>query len=361
MLQRLPYPDALRGVAILLVVIGHIATFADSTHISMYSYLRQFIAAVNMPLFVLLSGLFAQRLAQHRQEIQNYWLGKLRRLILPALLWIALWTLWHDGAVSYVGALGDRYWFTLHLFLYFIVFQIQNTLYQWLAKGANRTRSDERHLGGNVAESIYHLGCAIALSLLVQYALPAYAPQLYASQEVVFTRFYCLYPYFVVGYLLGRLRLMPYLQHPLGGALSFGLLLLSLGIMRAYQPAQEYLAYGLWSPFRLMALSTFGFLVYTMSRLTEQGGRISRGLVLLGQWSLPIYFTHYFFLPVLPGLRAFLAPIVPDQRLSMELTLYGLGAVITLIPTLATIWLIRSNPWLNMLLYGEKLSTSKAK
>ena len=84
------------------------------------------------------------------------------------------------------------------------------------------------------------------------------------------------------------------------------------------------------------------------------GGKVFKVFVLMGQWSLPIYFVHYFFLPVFPGMRPFLAIIVPDQRLGLELLIYFGGTVLTLVPTLALIWCIKLNPYLDFFLFGEK-------
>ena len=117
---------------------------------------------------------------------------------------------------------------------------------------------------------------------------------------------------------------------------------------------ENYLAYGLWDMYRLMALSFFVVLLNAMHAVTERGGRLSKWLVLLGQWSLPIYFVHYFFLPAAPGMRAWIAAALPWYRLSMELAIGGIGTVIALLPTLVVVYCIRLNPYLYFALFGEK-------
>ena len=116
----------------------------------------------------------------------------------------------------------------------------------------------------------------------------------------------------------------------------------------------NYLAYGLWDMYRLMALSFFVVLLNAMHAVTERGGRLSKWLVLLGQWSLPIYFVHYFFLPEAPGMRAWLCEALPWYRLSMELAIGGIGTLVALLPSLAVIYCIRLNPYLDFALFGEK-------
>ena len=58
---------------------------------------------------------------------------------------------------------------------------------------------------------------------------------------------------------------------------------------------QSTWGYGLWHINRLMALSFTILMIYVLDALTVGEGRLGRWLVLLGQWSLPIYFVHYFF------------------------------------------------------------------
>ena len=56
MKQRLLYLDAIKGLAILLVIMGHIHIFAARAAHPMYSYFMAFIKAVHMPLFFLIAG-----------------------------------------------------------------------------------------------------------------------------------------------------------------------------------------------------------------------------------------------------------------------------------------------------------------
>ena len=105
---------------------------------------------------------------------------------------------------------------------------------------------------------------------------------------------------------------------------------------------------------RLMAVSFFLLMVYVMHEVTEREGRIGRWLVTLGQWSLPIYFVHYFFIPAFPGMNNFLANISSTLRLSTELFILMGGTVMTLLPSLAVIYCIRLNPYLDFVLFGEK-------
>ena len=56
--QRLLSLDALKGVAILMVIWGHFYLWADTDLLSTASFLHRFICAVHMSLCVLVAGYF---------------------------------------------------------------------------------------------------------------------------------------------------------------------------------------------------------------------------------------------------------------------------------------------------------------
>lgn len=92
--KRLLSLDALKGFAILLVIFGHVYLGADSDIFATKSYLHRFILAVHMPLFVLVSGYFAQRKVDSFSSLKQFFQDKFVRLILPAMLWYPFWRLW---------------------------------------------------------------------------------------------------------------------------------------------------------------------------------------------------------------------------------------------------------------------------
>lgn len=344
---RLLSLDAIKGIAILMVILGHVRVYwkAEDGYLA-YSYLIQYIQAIHMPLFMLIAGFFATKKPELTLgSLSHYWRDKAVRLLLPAVLWMLLMTLWQRGVPTLAGILWREYWFTLTLFIYFAIFLLQ----RWVVDGVlglfGLSQRRWFEAGG-------HLLLTGGLSLFCTYFLEHYRlPS--AGVESVIRTLPCLYPYFVVGYLLKRLELLDYLKSHVAGAVSFVLLLLSLGILRYKEADVPYLQYGLFHYCRVMALASFAFLVYAMTALTEGGGRVSRALVFLGQWSLPIYLTHYFFLPSFYGVESFLGLLWPDRRLGMELTIYTLGIVLTLLFTLPTIWLLKRNPYLDYAFYGE--------
>ena len=340
--QRLLSLDALKGVAILMVIWGHFYLWADVDTLSTASYLHRFILAVHMSVFVLIAGYLSQRKVDCFSSLVRFFQDKFVRLILPALLWYPFWRLWHDGQLEWIGIMGNQYWFTLHLFIYFVLFLIQRSVVDFLLQLAPEQRRKWIGLYYFVHDGLFRISPRIGGLL----------------HPIVRTRLECLYPYFVIGWLIGRLDLLEWLRSPRVVAIAFIALVVCLGDMMEGRDAktymENYLAYGLWDMYRLMALSFFVVLLNAMHAVTERGGRLSKWLVLLGQWSLPIYFVHYFFLPAAPGMRAWIATALPWNRVSMELAIGGVGTVVALLPTLAVVYCIRLNPYLDFALFGEK-------
>ena len=84
--QRLLSLDALKGVAILMVIWGHFYLWADVEVLSTASFLHRFVGAVHMSLFVLVAGYFSQRKVDSFSSLVRFFQDKFVRLLLPALL-----------------------------------------------------------------------------------------------------------------------------------------------------------------------------------------------------------------------------------------------------------------------------------
>ena len=271
--QRLLSLDALKGVAILMVIWGHFYLWADVDTLSTASYLHRFILAVHMSVFVLIAGYLSQRKVDSFSSLVRFFQDKFVRLILPVLLWYPLWRLWHDGQLEWVGIMGNQYWFTLHLFIYFVLFLIQRSVVYFLLRLAPEQRRKWVEVG-------LHVGLTIGFYYFVHDGLFRISPRIGGLlHPIVRTRLECLYPYFVIGWLIGRLDLLEWLRSPRVVAIAFIALVVCLGDMMEGRDAktymENYLAYGLWDMYRLMALSFFVVLLNAMYAVTERGGRLS--------------------------------------------------------------------------------------
>ena len=79
--QRLSYIDQLKGVAMFLVVVGHITLF--SFHLDEKpSFLFHFCCSIEMPLFTFLSGLMCKNIMDW-EGIKSKFIKQCRRLLFP--------------------------------------------------------------------------------------------------------------------------------------------------------------------------------------------------------------------------------------------------------------------------------------
>lgn len=104
--KRLLSLDALKGFAILLVILGHVGAFSDPGTISTQTFLHTFIYVVHMPLFIMTAGYFAQRRVDSLSSLTKFLSDKFIRLILPAFLWYTFLCPVDDGIGELCGALG---------------------------------------------------------------------------------------------------------------------------------------------------------------------------------------------------------------------------------------------------------------
>ncbi len=126
---RLHHMDVLKGLAIFMVVMGHVLTMCvrdiDRTVVF------KFIGQIHMPLFFFISGWFTLKLVTDNQG-NTQWkipglLSRAKRLIIPMLFMSTLWVFYlpHSGLESplkptfeglWFSPWKNGYWFTLVLF-----------------------------------------------------------------------------------------------------------------------------------------------------------------------------------------------------------------------------------------------------
>ena len=348
MKQRLLALDAIKGLAIMLVIMGHICYFGVFNEtLKGSSYVFSMISAVHISFFVMVSGYFSQRVLTCFNDWGGYLKDKLIRLIVPAVLWWLFFTFWKSGSAYLGGLYKLEYWFTVHLFLYFLIFACQRWLVDKSLSLLSRSSSDMLKL-------IMHIMMMLGIYGVLRYP-EAYMPiQLPEAISFLALRASCLYPFFVIGFLIKQFDLISYLRTHIAGFIAFLGFIGGLVFLRLDTVGVPYLQYGLLHPYRLLSLSSFVLIVYALSYLTEKDNFIARALIFLGQWSLPIYLVHYFFIPRISFLADYINSIDAHLRIGSELLIYFGGAVLTLVPTLAVVWCIKLNPYLDFFLFGEK-------
>lgn len=127
-IKRNSFIDVMRGVAMLLVVLGH--TMTGSTVGAQKSFLFNVIWSLQMPLFILISG-YVTKYSRGCQDGQSLWRYMKRRTIAYLLPWV-VWTFLVRGIIFgqhrfldlgwIVYNLDSGYWFLITIWTISIFF-----------------------------------------------------------------------------------------------------------------------------------------------------------------------------------------------------------------------------------------------
>lgn len=133
-MQRIGWIDTWKGIAILLVVIGHVCQWRFP--ISGW-WLSKTIYSFHMPLFLFLSGLFAYKAieAVERKEACLFVKKKAQQLLIPFLSWSILWMLFTRTPIEYFLQGGYIYWYLPTLFEFLLLFCLLRIINVSLIKG----------------------------------------------------------------------------------------------------------------------------------------------------------------------------------------------------------------------------------
>lgn len=211
--QRLSPMDSLKGLAILMVVLGHIFNFGVKETEGVLLF--RFLSIVQLPIFVFVSGYFTSRPLVAPWQFTTfckYWQSKATRLLLPLLIipfvFRAFASGWRLDWPTYEILLGE-YWFTLALFLVFVVFYGLKLVAQWLALPFAREKRE-------MVEIVALIGGVLLVELVCR--------QCELSSQVLMCQMnniHWLYKYLVLGHIIGRLpHLQSFIKRPEVSAVS---------------------------------------------------------------------------------------------------------------------------------------------
>lgn len=117
MISRNNIIDALKGVAILLMVFGHLIQFTSVDNSYLYNPIYIFIYSFHMPLFIMISGFFFNK-SLNKKSVKNLLNDRLVTILLPYVSWtiifITVWAVFNHFNLSFFQ-LCQKYIYT---FLY---------------------------------------------------------------------------------------------------------------------------------------------------------------------------------------------------------------------------------------------------
>jgi len=276
--ERIGYMDALRGLAIFLMVMGHVLAwlYIDSKQAfatNLYSgLLWEFIYSFHMPLFMFVSGYFLVIKFNDNllKESAKFVYKKSIALLLPFItMGFLLWAVRDNGV---------EYWFLRTLFELFIVCLPLYLLSSFIANKLRNIRKDYYLLLIDLI--IFALGFVIIIVI---------GKLLNSTLEAIFdtTKIVRLYPFFISGLLLRRHKL---LQKIVSQNIIYSLSLITFVASFFIRFFDYY-----HIPVFIINFSAIFALRYFFENSLNNESRGFKLFSLFGKHSIGIYLIHFFF------------------------------------------------------------------
>ena len=281
MKERIEYVDAMRGLAMMMVVVSHVCTGSFGNHPIFDTYINQ---AVQIPLFFLISGFFAPMML--RKPFAKIVTDKFMRLVVPAIVMLGLWCFLFDR--NFIGGLYASmkygYWFTWVLFVFIFIYIGTEKAMIWL-RWPDKWKAWTHLVVGLVVSYLavvvrnYYSGCGIiGLLSIVEYYTYFY----FVAGALLFARRETLLTALTNKNLMGGV-IVVYICLQIYAALYGIIWLRSAGVI-----------YNIMMHTASLLIIWVLFHKYTALITTSTIGKF---LSLVGRRSLDIYLIHYFFLP----------------------------------------------------------------
>lgn len=341
--------DILKGIAIYLVVMGHVIGMCIREIDSCIAF--KIIEQVHMPIFFFISGWFTFKIADGKLASPK--LGKrFKQLIIPFFVVSSLWILYfnHSGLKSPLSSSipqmlttywKDGYWFTLALFEIICLY--------WFITKIKIKRN----------KTVFTILLSVAIYLCLIYLEPIIANEAENYDPVGIGLLRTFFPIFIFGVICRQNEKA--FRKIATNSIAFATSLIIGGLTWYYVsyywefPAMPQKAMLLNKPIMQFCLMTviFGliFKIRESSKNETKGNCIQKYFIYLGNESLGIYLLHYFFLFPLTFLQA------PLREMSLAfaptITISAIVAFVIIALTLGANYIISKNKILSFLILGK--------
>lgn len=352
--KRIEYIDALRGLAMILVVFGHVEMTSFGFGSPAVTDTGSFITAFHLPLFFWLSGFLSYKanIKWNSATLLKISIDKALFLLVPALVLGIIYTYTHLNTdfysfITHNGKLG--YWFTIALFEIFLILYTSNTI---LYSPNPKTHRKRMLIALIVISGVLFIS-KIALKI---------NPTLnYIGNIFTFHHSFNYFQYFAFGYICSMYKetFNKIIECKYLAAIIITLFSALFYIKRCH--ITNFAGDGM-SIYRMldiifeMIIGYFGLLIVYNTFKTYQGSftndkKIGRTLQFIGKRTLDIYLLHYFLLPHLPQIGQMLSDC---SNATLELTVGLLISIIIICLCLIISSILRISPFLAKWLFGVK-------
>lgn len=347
-MKRLEYIDAMRGLAMLLVVIGHIMIF--SFHHTNNNYLYAILNdGLELPLFFLISGFFSYKPieAWNRGGVAATIRNKFAALIVPTLFFMGLYIWINDFGLkeTLFHTFKYGYWFPFSLFEFILLY-----ILLIISSKILRLR--------NIGEDIFMLVTAIVI--LYTSVLFKRKEDIYPVIDLLNLCHISFFIYFVLGIIFRkRFNLISqYLNNRfISGTLILTYLILTLYTFKDPQHLRYFGSSTLYFVLLNTILLIIVFLLFSNYANYCKESRIGKFLQYIGKHTLEIYLIHYFFIPC--NLQPIGEFFTLHANPILEYLTAIIFAIIVILITLSASCIIRLSPfsarWLLGIKTGKKI------
>lgn len=326
--ERIKYIDILKGIAIILVVLGHVELFI----VKETGVFITIISAIHVPTFIFLSGFLSYKKTTKRGfgNLQVLFIDKFKRLIIP--FFVVSFTYSFIFKINYSQLFESSYkygyWFTLVLFYLYIIYLITNII----------SRTFDTMWKDIVLYSVIYI---IISLIFYSHIIPTKVFNILSYQQIIF-----YFPVFTFGVLMKK-----YIQFyeivTKNNILQFLSLIIFVFCIILYD---NFKIDNL--PLLILSNTTGVYSLISIVRGMEKSRVINNKLLnSIGTKSLEIYLIHFFLLVPLKIMDLY---SYTDKSLFMNIIFVLTISTIVISITVFIVTIINKSSVLNKILFGNK-------
>jgi fucose 4-O-acetylase-like acetyltransferase len=327
--ERVKYIDFIKGIAIILVVMGHVELYILSRH----DIFITIISAIHVPTFIFLSGYlsYKNKAAIQTQDIFLALWNKFKRLLIPFFLISILYAITFrlNYFLLFENSYKYGYWFTFTLFSLYAIYIISSVL-------SNKQSTIWKDI------ILYICIYLILSSLFYSHFISDKVLGILSLQQIVF-----YFPTFIFGVLMKKYSFyFEYLTQHIVILIVSLLTFISCIIMCEIFKIDNL-------PILIISnISGVYLLIHTFKKLESSHFVNHLFINFLGSKSLEIYLIHFFFLiPLKEIWNQYL--LHENSQLFLILYIIVFSAIVLSI-TILVINIITKSSILNKILFGNK-------
>lgn len=325
MKTRIEYIDLVKGIAIILVVIGHVLWFdlypggaADE------SKLYRFIYSFHMPLFFFLSGLVSKTDLKWNEMPKDLW-KRFRTLLVPFFVFSTVFSFWYGGTDFgfLTNEVKSGYWYLWVLFvLYVISYPI-----------------------GKIGKGKVGFVCQTIVAVLIWYSLLKITENIspIVRGTLSLSLIYKNFPYFIAARLIKQNELHKYvLENVYSFIIALAIWMCSGCLTRI--PFAEY----------AVAMSAIVVVMNVCIKMEKiLTSKVKETFIYLGKSSLYIYIFHYFFV-VLFATTFFRDVLLQYSNIGIDFILVALPATLSIIGALVVRYIVEREPLIMKYIFNKQ-------